>query len=304
MSDGYLAAFMTHHRYTAWNMVRDRLISGNGEGYGKDLWFNYTGRSNTYHSSFNNRNWKTLTHGGQIGGDFLKTPRFQSGLLFGYEGSQSKNDGDQLEASDIYFGLYGAFLFRNGADARIVFAQGWQDYDLDRIGNGGVLYTSSFKGWTSEANFELGKRIGSGSCRLRPVLSVDVYNNNLKGGYESGGSESVIYGKTGLSQVFFRTGTDFRHRTKDYTLNSGIYYAHDVKGEELKTSVTSVNDNSLTAPLVGTKLGNSLLMFNFGVEGEISTNFSLFGGYTGECVLGSAKDSLHSVVSIGFFGKW
>ena len=28
MNDGYLAAFTIHHRYTAWNMVRDRLLFG------------------------------------------------------------------------------------------------------------------------------------------------------------------------------------------------------------------------------------------------------------------------------------
>ena len=301
LSDGYLAAFTMHHRYTAWNMVRDRLVSGNGNG--KDLWFNYIGRNNTYHSSFNNRDWNTFVQGGQIGVDLLKTPRFQSGLLFGYEGGKSRNESDQLKATDFYFGLYGAHIFRCGVDARIVFAQGWQDYDLDRTGNRSVLYTSSFNGWTSEANFELGKRIGVGGWSLRPVLAADVYSNNLKGTQEAGsGNEKIRYDKTNLTQVFLRTGTDFRHRTKDYTFNSGIYYAHDVHGAELRTIVSDENMNS--APLVGTKMGKSLLMFNLGCEGELSSNLFLFGGYTGEYVMDSAKDSLHSIASVGFFGKW
>ena len=307
MSDGYLAALTMHHRYTAWNMTRDRLISGNDhDGYGKTAWFNYVGRSNAYLSSFNNRNWKTFTHGGQVGVDLFKTPRFQSGVLFGYEGSQSKNDGDQLETSDLYFGLYGAYIFQGGADARIVFAQGWQIHDLDRVGNGVVLYTSSFDGWTSEANFELGKRVSlGGGCSLRPVVAFDLFNNNLKGVQEAGnGDEKITYSKTSLTQAFFRTGTDIRHRAKDYTFNSGIYYAYDMHGAELRTMATSVKNPTLSAPLAGTKWGRSLLMFNLGVEGEITTNFSLFCGYTGEYVMDSAKDALHSIASVGFFGKW
>ena len=305
MSDGYLAAFTVHHRYTAWNMVRDRLISGNNVDFCKSGWINYTGRSNTYNSSFNNREWKTFTHGGQIGIDFLKTPRFQSGLLFGGEGSQSRNKKDLLESEDFYFGLYGAHIFRHGTDARIVFAQGWQSYDLKRIGNGGTPYTSSFGGWTSEANFELGKRIGWGDCTMRPVLAADVYNNNLKSAQEAGkGDDRITYSKTNLTQVFLRTGTDFRHKTNVYTFNSGIYYAYDVNGAELNTRVTSVNDSTLSAPLVGTKLGRNLLMFNFGVEGEIDTNFSLICGYTGEYIIGSAKDAIQSIGHVGFVGKW
>jgi len=327
MSDGYLAAFTMHHRYTAWNMVRDRLISGNGShgrGYrgqasaclfceqpslcdctAKSAWLNATGRYNTYRSSFNDQNWKTSTGGGQVGFDLFKASRFQSGLLFGYEDSKSRNEGDRLKANDFYFGLYGAYLFRNGVDARIVFAQGWQNYDLNRTGNGDVLYTSSFKGGTSEANFEFGRRVAWGGWSLRPVLAVDVYNNNLKAAQETGnGGEGVIYGKTSLTQLFIRTGTDLRHRTKDYTFNSGIYYAHDVNKAELATRVTSVNDAEIHAPLVGTKLGHSLLMFNLGVEGEISANFLLFFGYQGEYAIDSANGAFHSIGFVGFIGKW
>ena len=301
MNDGYLAALTIHHRYTAWNMVRDRLIADEG----RSAWFNYTGRFNTYRSSFNGQNWKTSTHGGQAGVGLFKLPRFQTGLLFGGEGSQSRNDNDKLDATDIYFGVYGAYLFRNGVDTRIVFAQGWQNYDLNRMGNGNVLYTSSFNGYTSEANFELGKRFASGGWSLRPVIAADMYNNNLKAAKETGiGSEAVIYDKTSLTQVFIRTGTDLRHRTKDYTFNSGIYYAYNVNGAELQTRVESVDVPGLSAPLVGTKLGRSLLMFNLGIEGEIDKNFSVFGGYLGECALDSANGAFQSVGYVGFFGKW
>ena len=88
--------------------------------------------------------------------------------------------------------------------------------------------TSSFKGGTSEANFELGKRLALGGWSMRPVLAADVFNNTLKGTTEAGsGNEAVIYDKTSVTQMFIRTGTDLRHRTKDYTFNSGIYYAYD-----------------------------------------------------------------------------
>ena len=306
MSDGFLTALTIHHRYTAWNMVRDRLISGNGhDEYGRNLWFNGTGRSNRYRSSFKNQTWKTVTGGGQIGGDLFYTNRFQSGLLFGYEEGKSENDTDRLKSHDFYFGLYGTYIFHNGADTRIVFAEGWQSYGLNRLGNGNIHYTSSFNGWTSEANFELGKRLGGGAWSLRPVAAVDVYNNNLKATHEDGnGTERVAYGKTNFTQVFFRTGTDLRNRTKDYTINSGIYYAYDVNGAELKTHAHNVDVPSLNAPLVGTKWGRSLLLFNLGVEGEIDRHFSVFGGYLGECALDSANGALQSIGYVGVFGKW
>jgi len=41
-------------------------------------------------------------------------------------------------------------------------------------------------------------------------------------------------------------------------------------GAELRTMAKSVNHPTLSAPLVGTKWGRSLLMFNFGIEGKIT----------------------------------
>ena len=310
MSDGFLAAMTIHHRYTAWNLVHDRLItdSDNDDG-NKSVWFNGTGRSNQYRSSFNNHKWKTVTGGGAIGVDLFRSPRFQTGLLLGYEKGKSETDNDQLESDDFYLGCYGAYIFRSGVDARIVFAQGWQWYDLDRQGNSNVLYTTSFNGWTSEANFEIGKRLAFGNWSLRPVLAADVYNNNLKGTRESGtGAEKITYSKTDFTQMFFRTGTDFRHRTKYYTFNSGIYYAHDMNGAELKTQVT---DGTNSAPLVGTELGQSLLLFNFGLDFEVLdsfwappgvTTFKISIGYLGEGALDTSV--FQNIGYIGFVGKW
>jgi len=175
---------------------------------------------------------------------------------------------------------------------------------LNRHGNGG-FYTSSFKGYTTEANFELGKRVFLGAWSLRPVLAADVFNNNLKAAQEAGtGNERIAYGKTSFTQVFFRTGTDIRHRMRYYTLNSGIYYAHDMNGAELKTHVWDAANPTQNAPLVGTKLGKSLLMFNLGIEFEVDTNFSIFAGYQGDYAVDSANNAIQSIGYIGAVGKW
>jgi outer membrane autotransporter protein len=240
-------------------------------------------------------------------------PRLQFGVLFGYEESSSQNADDQLKARDFYFGLYGAYFFHGGADARIVFAQGWQHYCLDRTGIANVLYSTSFNGGTSEANLEFGKRFRCGGWSLRPVLAADMFYNNLQAARETVSNPenvdsrfvtSVDYDKAKLTQVFFRTGTDLRHRTHSYTFNSGIYFAHDAKGAELKTRVASVTNPEFSAPLVGSKIGKSLLLFNLGIDFEVAANFSAFVGYQGEYAMDSAKDALHSISSVGCVGKW
>jgi len=173
------------------------------------------------------------------------------------------------------------------------------------MGNGDILYKSSFNGWTSEANFELGRRFSAGEWSLRPVVAADVFNNNLKAATErSEGRDAVRYGKTHLTQVFFRTGTDLRHRARDYTFHSGIYYAYDMNGAELRTHVTSVDDSNLAAPLIGTELGRSLLMFNLGLEGEISRDLMLFFGYQGEYAIGSTNGAFQSIGHVGFVSRW
>jgi hypothetical protein len=135
---------------------------------------------------------------------------------------------------------------------------------------------------------------------------MDVFNNNLKAAQEAGnGGERVAYGKTHFTQMFFRTGTDFRNRTQHYTINSGIYYAYDMNGAELKTHVWDRAEPDLkNAPLAGTKLGDSLLMFNFGIDLMESSDFAISFGYQGEYAIGTANDSLRSVVHVGLFGRW
>jgi hypothetical protein len=77
-----------------------------------------------------------------------------------------------------------------------------------------------------------------------------------------------------------------------------------MNGAELKTHVWSVDDPTKNAPLVGSKLGSLLLLFNVGFEGEIDRNFSLFFGYQGDCALDSANGGLQSIGYVGFHGKW
>ena len=326
MNDGFLAALSIHQRYTGYNMVRDRLISGGsgrsgyfgqapcepvcdpcgsfGKTVSRSAWVSYTGRSDTYRSSHNGQDWKTSMEGIQLGTDLYKTNRTQFGILFGYEGGRSYNAADRLEADDTYVGFYGARVFRGGVDGRIVFAYGGQEYDMGRVSTDTYLYTSSFKGHTTETNLELGKRYTSGAWSLRPVAGLDIMTNNLKAATETTGSvgtDAVAYDKTSLTQVFFRTGTDLRYTAKGFTINSGVYYAYDVNGADLKTGVSNVQDQS--AGLAGTKLGRSLVTLNIGGDFQVSKCMSLFAGYQGQYVV----DRAAGAQSIGYAGlgwKW
>ena len=334
MSDGFVQAMMMHHRSTAWNAARDRMISSNGNGnrsgyfgqapcdevgcdpcdplcgtgsFGnrvtKSAWVNYVGRSDQYASSFSADNWKLSSEGVQGGADLYRSQRGQFGTLFGYEKARMRNAADGVAADDYYFGVYGARALRNGFDVRGVFAYGRQEYDMDRVGADTYLYTSSFKGYTTETNLELGRRLGRGAWSLRPVVGVDVFNNNLKAATETGaGNEAVAYGKTNLTQVFFRSGTDLRYQVRNFTLNSGVYYAYDVNGQALQTVGTAAGGTAL--PLVGSKPGRELLTFNLGTDFQVSEHVSVFGGYQGEYVMDRDNSQVHSMGYVGAGFKW
>jgi outer membrane autotransporter protein len=333
-----------HNRYAAWNVVRDHMISGSGytqrytgqrqirHGYygqapcdpcgpiapcdpctvysiggnGPQAWVNYIGRSDKYDSSFHNRNWKLSMDGVQAGTDLVRTRHEQFGVLFGYEGGDLTNTRDRIKGDDTYIGLYAAKVFCNGADIRGVFAYGWQDYDMRRFGNAGHIYTSSFKGNTSEAHLELGKRTSSGGhWSLRPVFAVDVLSSNMKGATEynsDGGLDAVRYGKTSLTQVFLRTGAEIRGKLDCLTLNGGVFYAYDVNDATLNTRVVSRADSYYASQLVGAKMGRSLLTFNAGATCQINQFFSLMGGYQGECVFDRNDSSVQSTFYAG--GAW
>ena len=333
MSDGFVAALTMHNKYAIWNAVRDKLISGSGyarNGYRgqaacdpceavgcnpcdpicgsgsglRSAWVNYLGRNDSYRSSFNNRNWKLSMEGVQAGTDFYRTRSAQVGMLFAYEKGSMYNDSrlgrDSIKADDTYVGVYGARVLRGGADIRGAFALGWQNYKMNRWASDLNLYTSSFRGYTSETNLELGKRLAAGAWSLRPVVALDIYNNNLKSATEMGaGILGVVYNKTSLTQVFARTGSDLRYQAGRFTFNSGLYYAYDMNGQALKADV-----GASKVELVGSKLGRELLTINLGSEYQLSRSFSLFGGYEGQYTLDGATKSAQNIGTIGGIVKW
>jgi len=129
---------------------------------------------------------------------------------------------------------------------------------LGDLTHGPVGYnTASFKGNTTEANLELGRRIWCGPWSMRPVGAVDILMNHLDAATETG-PNAVAYGKASLTQVFLRTGTDLRYQRNRFTFNSGLYYAYNVNDDTLESTMAVAGN---PGQLTGTKLGDSLLTF-------------------------------------------
>ena len=150
-----------------------------------------------------------------------------------------------------------------------------------------------------EANLEIGRRFSAGGpLSLRPVVAADVFNNKLKGTAEADG---ITYGRVDLTQVFLRTGTELRYQGRAFTFNSGVYYAYDLNGKELKTGVRNGDYHS---QLFGTKLGRELLTFNLGGEYQLAQRLSVFGGYQGEYMIDRTYSRVHNTAYIGAGFKW
>ena len=135
----------------------------------------------------------------------------------------------------------------------------------------------------------------NGAWSYRPVIGLDIFNNNIKSATETGpGVLGVAYNKASLTQTFFRFGTDLRYQARRTTFNSGLYYSYDMHGQAL----TAMTNQGL---LVASKPGRELLTFNLGADYQVSRNFSLFGGYQGEYATNK------HVQSVGYAGagwKW
>ena len=291
-------------------------FGGNSARY---AWVNYTGRNNTYQSAFNGQDWKTSMEGVQVGTDLFRTNRSQFGVIFGYEGGRSYNNyvnretgvdvnrTDRLWADDTYVGFYGAQVLRGGADVRVAAGFGWQDYTLNRWGTMAPteLYKSAFKGRTTDVNLEMGKRFAAGAWSLRPVIAVDVMNNNLKDTTETHdgiGTEGIKYGKTSLTRVFVRTGSELRYQVRNFTFNSGLYYAYDMNDDVLKTDVTHLA-SGVRSGLAGTNWGRSMLSLNVGGEFKVTRNFGMFLGYEGEYMTDSTKTAQNAAY-VGGVWQW
>ena len=316
MNDGYLAASQIHHRLTAWNAVRDHMISGVAmlrHGYlgqtcspgfvfnSRNTWANYVGRDSQYQSSFNGRDWKFGTNGLQLGTDFFRNPRGQLGIFFGYEDSVGSNVGDRLNANDYYVGMYGVNVFRNGMDLRTVFAFGWQDYTSQRRGADGDLYSMKFRGNTAELNIDLGRRYYERRWSTRPSIGLDWYLNQLNGGHETaagGGTEAIRYNTADFSQLFFRFGSDLRYECGPLMFDAGMYYSYDMLGNNLWSGVSNM-DRTLSSTLRSSKMGRSIVSYNLGASWMLNPHVSLFGGYRGEY---AAEKAGSGITHIGHFG--
>jgi len=277
----------------------------------RSAWVNYIGRSDQYQNgSIVHDDWHLNSEGVQFGVNLFQSKRSQFGFLAGYEKERSTSANwvgktDRVGAEDFYFGIYGTRVLRGGADVRGVFAYGKQDYDMFRWGSDDLsTYTSSFKGYTTEANLELGKRITAGRKSMRPVIAVDLFTSHLKAAEETANvwqfndNEAMSYDKTNLTQVFLRTGTELRYRVRNTTLHGGVYYAYDVNGQERKTGITDLS-NIQSGKLVGSKLGRSLLAFNLGSAYMFDNRVLLFASYQGEYVTDRANSRVHSIGQVG-----
>jgi len=263
-----------------------------GRNGGRNAWVSYVGRSDAYalgDTTTYTEKYRLSSEGIQMGADLFLSRKSQFGVLFGYEDTRLRNGSEMLAMDDVYFGFYGVRVFRGGADARVIFAYGHQEYDV--LTDGEKVPGVFFKGYTTETNLELGKRFNRGALSFRPVVALDVFNNNLKG------IEGVV-SKASLTQAFFRMGSDLRLQVKKTTFNSGIYYAYDVNKQDL--SATLDDDTPITAA----KPGRELWTFNLGADYQVSKNFSIFGGYRGEYVADRSSETVHSVGFAGGGFKW
>ena len=321
-NDNYLATSRMHHRYTAWNAVQGHLISGASKasqgcfgqeecyqtfkGHSQNTWANFIGRDSRYQSSFNRNEWKLTSSGVQLGMDFFRTCRFQVGGIFGYEDSTglnrtTPNYRDRIEGKDYYVGMYGTYVFRNGADLRTVFGYGWQNHNSERRGTDSRTYVMAFDGNTTELSLDIGKRQYCRQWSARPSIAVDWYMNQLRGGQEAafggGGTNALRYDKTEFSQLFFRFGSDLQCELGALTLDSGLYYSYDMLGKSLQTGTSR-------GMLEGSQLGRSTLSYNLGGSWKVNNKFSVFGGYRGEYAPESAGKGFVNIGYVGGALRW
>ena len=293
------AASQMHHKYTAWNAVRNHLISEANEsllqtplqaayypGYDclpKNTWINYVGRDSRYRNSYTRSDWTIATNGIQLGTDVYRTRQSQVGVLYGYEDSTGTNLGDRIKGWNNYFGVYGVQMVRSNTDIRTVFNYGWQHYHSQRRGVDDDSYGTAFRGNTAELNIDFGSRIRLIGWHARPSLGLDWYWNQLHGGRETAsetGAHALQYGRMDFSQLFLRLGSDFQYEWANWTLESGVFYSHDLLGQNLRSRVS--NGSGARSTLAGSKMGRQVISFNLGGSRMVMQDVTIFGGYRGE----------------------
>ena len=278
-----------------------------------NVWVNHIGRSDRYESWLNGTDWRTSVEGVQMGAEFLRTRQSQLGMVFGVERGNSYNwnqagtSADRLKADDTYMGLYGVRVFRNGMDIRGVAGYGEQKYNMTRFG-GNAANVSSFTGRTFDTNIDVGKRYTYGRWNARPMVGVDYSSNKLRGASEIGGSQAVSYGQVTFEQAFVRFGSDFYFQGKDYALRSGISYGYDFIDDKLYADLSKDTiDIGHGLGVVGTDIGQGLLMVNFGADVDITHTTSVFVGYDGQFRSSFRSSGTQKDMHIGYVGlniKW
>jgi hypothetical protein len=339
LADGFLLPASIHNRLTAWDATLGHLISGRHvrqnfsdksikymgqspyEPYEyENAWVNYVNRFTNYRSSYSSRgikngDWKIWTNGIQTGLDVCKTGEAQLGLLFGYEGTVAKLRADRVNADDVYFGAYAARVLKNGADYRLIYNYGMQEYKMRRfdpgLGLNQYVHDLSSDGNTHEVNFEYGKRINVNMFSFRPVIGLDVIYNDWRGALENGNiATAIAYANTDFIQAFVRTGTDFKYIENGLEINAGVYYSYDMNGKKVKSKVYARNesdlgyDKNITSTLYGSNLGRSIITFNCGGSYKLNLITSLFGGYIGDMVLDRSGNGLQSTGHVGLKCTW
>ena len=167
MPDNYLAAAMIHNRYTGYNMVRDKFISGSarsgsgifgqapcdpcgpvcnpcdeaacnpcdpcgfsrGGSSTRNTWVNYVGRADSYGGWADGSGWDIGADGVQVGTDLFRTRKAQFGLIFGYEGGFANNS--------HALRLPNGYLVHNGVD-RVTSDDTYLGFYAARVLSGGA----------------------------------------------------------------------------------------------------------------------------------------------------------------------
>lgn len=259
-----------------------------------DFWVNWVGRSNSkIRSNFSGRSMDFRSDGVQVGYHIPTRKDTVLGVMFGHESREMEfadGFGSNLDAKDIYFGIYGARMYNCCWDMRFMAGFGRQGYDLSRTSNvagvGLTRHYGDYDGTTAEVTLELGRRFYT-ECHssLRPVIALDFFNTRSDGFQEQGVSP-YVYGKSTLTQLFIRAGSDLQWNRDGFNVHAAVYYSHQLlgDGDEVSTMVTDTAQAGVSLPL-RYGLGDSMLSVNVGGAYTFGScgQFTLYGDYYADC---------------------
>jgi len=336
MHSEFLAAGMIHNRYTGYNMVRDKFISGGarygsgflGQSYcnpcdavacnpcdeivcnpcdpcgtscGLSMSIARTAWGNYVGRADSYADWDLGSDGVQVGSDVFRTRNTQLGAIFGYERGWGKRNNTftngKINSDDTYVGLYAARVLRGGADVRFLYNHGWQKFDMTRDYFGDI-YGSCFKGHTQEINMELGKRFHSGAWSFRPFGAVDFYLTHLNGVTEL----AVNGGAMPLTYGKLDMTQTFARAGFDLNFKRNRFGLNTgmFYAYELNSPKfeTGVSSGRYSGTLRGSTMGREVVSFNVGGDYQLGPALSVFGGYDAQVVVDRSGGYQH----IGYVG--